>query len=134
MTAQQWLAENQSPDQPWYRWGTYLSEQQWDTVREDYSPDGAAWDYLPHDQARCRLRRLACSGSRAYRWGEDGLEGFGDRQGQLCFTLALWNGRDSILKERLFGLTNGQNNHGEVCQRILFLLEQHADSLIQLHR
>ncbi len=114
MTAeQQRLAENQSPDEPWYRWGPYLSERQWGTVREDYSPDGAAWNYLPHDQAR----------SRAYRWGEDGLGGFGDRQGQLCFALALWNGRDSILKERLFGLTNGQGNHGEDVKEYYFYLD-----------
>ena len=110
---QQRLAENQSPDQPWYRWGPYLSERQWGTVREDYSPDGAAWNYLPHDQAR----------SRAYRWGEDGLGGFCDRQGQLCFALALWNGNDPILKERLFGLTNEQGNHGEDVKEYYFYLD-----------
>jgi hypothetical protein len=87
----------------WYRWGPYVSERQWGTVREDYSADGDAWDYLPHDQAR----------SRAYRWGEDGLAGFCDIHQRLCLSLALWNGRDPILKERAFGLTNAQGNHGE---------------------
>ncbi|MBL8978605.1 MAG: glucosidase [Gemmatimonadetes bacterium] len=88
---------------PWRRWGPYLSERQWGTVREDYSAGGSAWDYFPHDHAR----------SRAYRWGEDGLAGFSDDQQLLCLGLALWNGRDPILKERLFGLTNGEGNHGE---------------------
>jgi hypothetical protein len=87
----------------WYRWGPYVSERQWGTVREDYSPDGEAWDYLSHDQAR----------SRAYRWGEDGLAGFCDIEQRLCLGLALWNGQDPILKERLFGLTSTQGNHGE---------------------
>jgi len=87
----------------WYRWGPYVSERQWGTVREDYSPDGDAWDYLPHDQAR----------SRAYRWGEDGLAGFCDVEQRLCLALALWNGRDPILKERAFGLAGPQGNHGE---------------------
>ena len=87
----------------WYRWGPYVSERQWGTVREDYSADGNAWDYLPHDQAR----------SRAYRWGEDGLAGFCDIEQRLCLGLALWNGRDPILKERAFGLTGPQGNHGE---------------------
>jgi hypothetical protein len=87
----------------WYRWGPYVSERQWGTVREDYSPDGQAWDYLPHDHAR----------SRAYRWGEDGLAGFCDIEQRLCLALALWNGRDPILKERAFGLTSEQGNHGE---------------------
>jgi hypothetical protein len=87
----------------WYRWGPYVSERQWGTVREDYSADGDAWNYLPHDQAR----------SRAYRWGEDGLAGFCDIEQRLCLALALWNGRDPILKERAFGLTSGQGNHGE---------------------
>jgi mannosylglycerate hydrolase MGH1-like protein len=88
---------------PWYQWGPYVSERQWGTVREDYSADGEAWDYLPHDQAR----------SRAYRWGEDGLAGFCDVEQRLCLGLALWNGRDPILKERAFGLTGAQANHGE---------------------
>jgi hypothetical protein len=87
----------------WYRWGPYVSERQWGTVREDYSPNGEAWDYLPHDHAR----------SRAYRWGEDGLAGFSDVEQRLCLGLALWNGRDPILKERAFGLTGAQGNHGE---------------------
>ena len=87
----------------WYRWGPYVSERQWGTVREDYSADGDAWNYLPHDQAR----------SRAYRWGEDGLAGFCDVEQRLCLGLALWNGRDPILKERAFGLTGAQGNHGE---------------------
>src|SRR5438477_3705232 len=86
----------------WKRWGPYLSERQWGTVREDYSPYGTAWDYLTHDQAR----------SRAYRWGEDGIGGFCDNRQLLCLSVALWNGRDPILKERLFGLTNEQGNHG----------------------
>jgi hypothetical protein len=88
---------------PWYRWGPYVSERQWGTVREDYSPDGEAWTYLPHDHAR----------SRAYRWGEDGLAGFCDIEQRLCLALALWNGRDPILKERAFGLTGAEGNHGE---------------------
>ncbi len=87
----------------WYRWGPYVSERQWGTVREDYSADGNAWDYLPHDHAR----------SQAYRWGEDGLAGFCDIHQRLCLSLALWNGRDAILKERAFGLTGPQGNHGE---------------------
>ena len=87
----------------WYSWGPYLSERQWGTVREDYSADGEAWTYLPHDHAR----------SRAYRWGEDGLAGFSDREQRLCLGLALWNGRDPILKERPFGLTGAEANHGE---------------------
>jgi mannosylglycerate hydrolase MGH1-like protein len=88
---------------PWYHWGPYLSERQWGTVREDYSPGGNAWEYLPHDHAR----------SRAYRWGEDGLAGFSDVEQRLCVALALWNGRDPILKERIFGLTGNEGNHGE---------------------
>ena len=88
---------------PWYQWGPYVSERQWGTVREDYSPDGEAWTYLPHDHAR----------SRAYRWGEDGLAGFCDIEQRLCLALALWNGRDPILKERAFGLTGAEGNHGE---------------------
>ena len=110
---QQRLAENQVLDEPWYRWGSYLSNRQWGTVREDYSADGNAWDYFPHDHAR----------SRAYRWGEDGLGGFCDRTGELYFALALWNGRDPILKERLFGLTNSQGNHGEDVKEYYFHLD-----------
>ena len=85
----------------WRRWGPYLSERQWGTVREDYSENGDAWGYFPHDHAR----------SRAYRWGEDGIGGFSDDQLLLCLGVALWNGRDPILKERLFGLTNSEGNH-----------------------
>src|SRR5689334_9894515 len=87
----------------WYLWGPYLSERQWGTVREDYSDDGEAWRYFPHDHAR----------SRAYRWGEDGLAGFSDIEQRLCVGLALWNGRDPILKERIYGLTGNEGNHGE---------------------
>jgi hypothetical protein len=87
----------------WNKWGPYLSERQWGTLREDYSQDGNAWKYFSHDQAR----------SRAYRWGEDGIAGISDDKQQLCFAVALWNGRDTILKERLFGLTNSEGNHGE---------------------
>jgi hypothetical protein len=97
----------------WKRWGPYLSERQWGTVREDYSPDGSCWSYLPHDHAR----------SRAYRWGEDGLLGVCDRECRMCFALALWNGRDAILKERLFGLTNGEGNHGEDVKECYFYLD-----------
>jgi len=85
----------------WLKWGPYLSERQWGTIREDYSHDGDAWNYLPHDHSR----------SRAYRWGEDGIMGISDQNQNLCFALALWNGKDPILKERLFGL-NGDDSHG----------------------
>jgi Mannosylglycerate hydrolase MGH1-like glycoside hydrolase domain/Glycosyl hydrolase family 63 C-terminal domain len=98
---------------PWRKWGPYLSERQWGTVREDYSADGNAWDYFTHDQAR----------SRAYHWGEDGLAGISDDQQLLCFALALWNGRDPILKERLFGLSNGEGNHGEDVKEYYFYLD-----------
>src|SRR5947199_5778423 len=98
---------------PWKKWGPYLSERQWGTVREDYSEGGDAWQYFSHDQAR----------SRAYRWGEDGLAGFSDDQQQLCFALALWNGKDPILKERLFGLTNSEANHGEDVKEYYFYLD-----------
>src|SRR4249920_4112533 len=94
-------------------WGPYLSERQWGTVREDYSPGGSAWEYVSHDAAR----------SRAYRWGEDGLFGISDDQQTLCFALALWNGRDPILKERLFGLTNNEGNHGEDVKEYYFYLD-----------
>jgi hypothetical protein len=99
--------------QPWRRWGPYLSERQWGTVREDYSPTGDAWEYFPHEHAR----------SRAYRWGEDGIAGISDREQHLCFALALWNGRDPILKERLFGLTNTQGNHGEDVKELYWYLD-----------
>ena len=98
---------------PWKKWGPYLSERQWGTVREDYSQDGNAWDYFSHDQAR----------SRAYHWGEDGLAGISDDHQVLCFALALWNGRDPILKERLFGLTNSEGNHGEDVKEYYFYLD-----------
>jgi hypothetical protein len=98
---------------PWLRWGPYLSERQWGTVREDYSEGGDAWDYFSHDQAR----------SRAYRWGEDGIAGITDDKQQLCFAVALWNGKDPILKERLFGLTNSEGNHGEDVKEYYFYLD-----------
>jgi len=97
----------------WKKWGPYLSERQWGTVREDYSPYGNAWDYFPHDHAR----------SRAYRWGEDGIAGFSDREQRLCLGLALWNTQDLILKERLFGLTNGEGNHGEDVKELYYYLD-----------
>src|SRR5881409_1070980 len=97
----------------WKRWGPYLSERQWATVREDYSDTGDSWGYFPHDHAR----------SRAYRWGEDGLLGITDRGCRLCFALALWNGKDPILKERLFGLTNPQGNHGEDVKELYYYLD-----------
>ena len=97
----------------WKRWGPYLSERQWGTVREDYSPDGNAWEYFPHDHAR----------SRAYRWGEDGLMGFCDRECRLCFAVALWNGHDPILKERLYGLTGHEGNHGEDVKEAYFYVD-----------
>ena len=97
----------------WYHWGPYLSERQWGTVREDYSEGGTAWEYLPHDHAR----------SRAYRWGEDGLAGFSDVEQRLCLGLALWNGRDPILKERIFGLTGNQGNHGEDAKEYWWYLD-----------
>src|SRR3954454_11504838 len=98
---------------PWGQWGPYLSERAWGTVREDYSPGGTSWEYFPHDHAR----------SRAYRWGEDGLAGFSDAQSRLCLSLALWNGKDPILKERLFGLTNSQGNHGEDVKELYYYLD-----------
>ena len=107
------LAEDARRERNWKRWGPYLSERQWGTVREDYSAEGNCWDYFPHDHAR----------SRAYRWGEDGLLGITDREGRLCFALALWNGRDPILKERLFGLTNSEGNHGEDVKESYFYLD-----------
>jgi hypothetical protein len=97
----------------WRRWGPYLSERQWGTVREDYSEHGTAWEYFPHDHAR----------SRAYRWGEDGIGGFGDDRLRLCLAVALWNGRDPILKERLFGLTNAEGNHGEDVKELYYYLD-----------
>ena len=107
------LAEDAARAENWKRWGPYLSERQWGTVREDYSADGAAWQHFPHEHAR----------SRVYRWGEDGLLGFTDRQCRLCFALALWNGKDPILKERLFGLTGPQGNHGEDVKELYYYLD-----------
>ena len=107
------LQEDQERRQNWRRWGPYVSERQWGTVREDYSPGGNAWEYFPHDHAR----------SRAYRWGEDGLAGICDDWQHLCLTLALWNHRDPILKERLFGLTNAEGNHGEDVKELYYYLD-----------
>ena len=107
------LDEARSNVADWRKWGTYLAERQWGTVREDYSENGDAWDYFPFDQSH----------SRAYRWGEDGLAGFSDRAQHICFALALWNGNDSVLKERLFGLTNFQGNHGEDVKEYCFYLD-----------
>src|ERR1700721_2308456 len=97
----------------WKRWGPYLFERQWGTVREDYSANGDAWNYFPHDHARLR----------AYRWGEDGIAGFSDKHQRICFALTVWNERDRILKERLFGLTNTEGNHGEDVKEYYFYLD-----------
>ncbi len=107
------LNEAREAKVPWKKWGPYLSERQWGTVREDYSQDGNAWNYFSHEQSR----------SRAYRWGEDGLGGISDDQQRLCFALALWNERDPILKERLFGLTNSEGNHGEDVKECYFYID-----------
>jgi len=107
------LEESHQRTKHWKRWGPYLGERQWGTVREDYSPNGTAWEYFPHEHAR----------SRAYRWGEDGIGGISDRHQRVCFALALWNGRDVILKERLFGLTGTEGNHGEDVKEYYFYLD-----------
>ncbi len=107
------LDESHQRTRHWKRWGPYLAERQWGTVREDYSPHGTAWEYFPHEHAR----------SRAYRWGEDGIGGISDRHQRVCFALALWNGRDPILKERLFGLTGNEGNHGEDVKEYYFYLD-----------
>src|SRR3989449_6985455 len=107
------LEEARERKKHWKRWGPYLSERAWGTVREDYSPHGTAWDAFPHDHAR----------SRAYRWNEDGLAGICDRHQMICFALALWNGRDPILKERVFGLTGNEGNHGEDVKEYYFYLD-----------
>src|SRR3954453_6507560 len=107
------LNEAREAGVPWRKWGPYLSERQWGTVREDYSQDGNAWSYFTHDQAR----------SRAYRWGEDGIAGISDDKQILCFALALWNGGGPILKERLFGLTNSEGNHGEDVKEYYFYVD-----------
>ena len=107
------LAEDHARTKNGKRWGPYLAERQWATVREDYSANSDSWGYSPHDHAR----------SRAYRWGEDGLLGYTDRECRLCFGLALWNGRDPILKERLFGLTGPEGNHGEDVKELYYYLD-----------
>ena len=107
------LEEDNQRKKNWKRWGPYLPERQWGTVREDYSFNGDCWNYFPHDQSQ----------SRAYRWGEDGLLGWTDRECRLCFSIALWNGVDPILKERFFGLTNGEGNHGEDVKESYFYLD-----------
>ena len=107
------LNEVRAGTRRWKRWGPYLSERAWGTVREDYSPDGSAWDYFPHDHAR----------SRAYRWNEDGIAGICDIEQTICFSVAFWNGRDPILKERLFGLTGSQGNHGEDVKEYYYYLD-----------
>ncbi len=108
----------------WRLWGPYVSDRHWGTVREDYSATGEAWDYFPHDHAR----------SRAYRWGEDGIAGWGERHLYWCLTLALWNGNDPILKERLFGLTNEEGNHGEDVKELYYHLDGELPVRAQLHR
>jgi hypothetical protein len=107
------LNEARTNEIPWKKWGPYLSERQWGTVREDYSENGDAWNFFTHEQSR----------SRAYRWGEDGIAGISDDRQRLCFSLALWNGKDPILKERLFGLTNSEGNHGEDVKEYYFYLD-----------
>src|SRR5450432_2824315 len=107
------LLEVKAKSKHWRRWGPYLSERAWGTVREDYSAYGNAWEYLPHDHAR----------SRTYRWGEDGIAGLCDNHQRLCFSLALWNGKDPILKERLFGLTGNEGNHGEDVKEYYFYVD-----------
>jgi hypothetical protein len=113
MTQEEILSESAARKKHWKRWGPYLSERAWGTVREDYSQHGNAWEYLPHDHAR----------SRAYRWNEDGLAGISDRRQLICFALSLWNERDPILKERLFGLTGNEGNHGEDVKEHYFYLD-----------
>ena len=107
------LVESQARRFHWRRWGPFLAERQWGTVREDYSPDGDVWRYFTHDHSR----------SRAYRWGEDGIAGISDRHQRVCFALALWNERDAILKEPLYGLTNEEGNHGEDVKEYYFYLD-----------
>src|SRR5215211_7698535 len=107
------LAQADSGERPWRAWGPYLAERAWGTVREDYSPDGSAWTYFPHDHAR----------SRAFRWNEDGLLGISDRRQFLCFAPTFWNGRDPILKERAFGLSGLEGNHGEDIKEYFYFLD-----------
>src|ERR1700716_4689483 len=117
------LSESGTRKQHWKRWGPYLSERAWGTVREDYSPDGNAWEYLPHDHAR----------SRSYRWNEDGLAGISDFKSRLCFAFAFWNERDPFLKERLFGVTGPQGNHGEDVKELYWYIDNTpTHSLMQM--
>ena len=120
VTEQERLNDARERNVPWKRWGPYLSERQWGTVREDYSDSGDAWNAFSHDEAR----------SRVYLWGEDGLAGISDDGQLLCFALALWNGKDPILKERLFGLTNARGQPRRGRQGVLLLPRQHADALV----
>src|SRR5436190_6404512 len=107
------IEENNLQQQRWHLWGPYLSDRQWGTVREDYSANGDAWNYITHDMAR----------SKAYRWGEEGIAGISDDEQMLCFALAMWNGKDPILKERYFGLTNAEGNHGEDVKELYYYLD-----------
>ncbi len=114
MTSEEFrLEEARTRKAHWKRWGPYVSERAWGTVREDYSAGGTAWEYLPHDHAR----------SKAYRWNEDGIAGICDRHQKICFAVALWNGRDPILKERLFGVTGNEGNHGEDVKECYYYLD-----------
>src|SRR5690349_4377386 len=110
---QERIKENYSSIKNWLKWGPYLSERQWATVREDYSPNGDVWNYFTHDISR----------SKAYRWGEDGIAGISDNMQRICFAIALWNGKDEILKERLFGLTPTYGNHGEDVKELYYYLD-----------
>lgn len=110
---QQRLIESNNKKINWKKFGPYLTERQWGTVREDYSADGSAWEYISHDMAR----------SKAYRWGEEGIAGISDDKQLLCFSLALWNKKDPILKERMFGLTGNEGNHGEDCKELYYYLD-----------
>ena len=114
------LKESTERKKHWKRWGPYLSERAWGTVREDYSANGSAWDYFPHEHAR----------SRTYRWNEDGIAGISDRHQRICFALSFWNGRDPILKERMFGLTGKRRQSRRRCQGNLLLSRQHADAFV----
>ncbi|QDT00738.1 hypothetical protein [Adhaeretor mobilis] len=110
---QQRLIEDRDGKNPWRAFGPYLSERQWGTMREDYSEHGEAWEYVSHEASR----------SRAYRWGEDGIAGFCDDKQRLCLSLAMWNGRDPVLKERMFGLTGNEGNHGEDVKEVYYYLD-----------
>ncbi len=120
---EQRLEENYTGKKKWLKWGPYLSERQWGTVREDYSEHGSAWDYFTHDHAR----------SRVYRWGEDGIAGISDNTQQLCFAIALWNEKDPILKERLFGLTGSEGNHGEDVKELYYYLDNNPSHSYMKH-